>query len=87
MVGQQFFSLDKNGQIYGHSWSLNMAEIQCIFEHTAFRATYHLTKVPWFGMSGLDCPGRVGFQKHNIFLDLMPCIFYAKILNAVRTQL
>jgi len=28
-----FYSLDKNGQIYGHEMNLNMVDIECIFEH------------------------------------------------------
>ena len=49
MVDYHFFSIDKNGQIYGHGWILNMADINC------FRAqgvsSYHLIKVPWLQLS------------------------------------
>ena len=37
MVDPHFFSLDENGQIYGHGWNFNMADIECIFER----------RVPW----------------------------------------
>ena len=31
MVGYHYYSLDKNGQIHGHGWNLNKADIECIY--------------------------------------------------------
>ena len=39
MVAYHYSSLDKNGQMYGHGWNLNVADIECIYEGRGNLAT------------------------------------------------